>query len=459
MSPDTPTEKKVRRAPAVPSQTTQAFCAECGTKLAGAKFCPSCGTATVNGLADPTPDVIVLPDTVRSALPTQRATSPAIEQPTVPFQPGPAESLTFSLPEPRDVEPGPWSGAPTAYEPESKSRTTVIVALVSVIVLLLVAGGVALVLSTRGGSSKAPAVAPDRFPGQARSALEPVMAANATLTTAIAGLHGRSSASGARSAVTAATTAATTAQATLAGLIASTPADRAAAAASRAALTSELAWLTAASAVLSDPSSSQLSQLSSLGIDATAKLAALSSTVHGTSSTFPSSSTLVGYAGAQAKTAETKSTTTQFISSVGALITQSEPAFQQINQLFGQLTAVANGGGTDLTLAQLEQTISTVVANRTSLAASARAITASTPGQRRVRAALVAAMDASLGDDQAIDDCLNEENDGNIAFIFQGCLSSTTSSAADANSAKSHFWSTYNALRHTVGDQSTHASF
>jgi hypothetical protein len=148
-----------------------------------------------------------------------------------------------------------------------------------------------------------------------------------------------------------------------------------------------------------------------------------------------------------------------FVSQVSTLITQSEPAFKQINALFAQLTSVAQGEGTDLTLPQLEQTISSVVSNRSALAASARALPAPTSGARNVRTALVSAMDASLTDDNSIDNCLNEDNSGDLAFIFQGCLSSTASDATAATNAKDHFWSVYNALRHTIGEPATHASF
>jgi hypothetical protein len=168
---------------------------------------------------------------------------------------------------------------------------------------------------------------------------------------------------------------------------------------------------------------------------------------------------MVTYAAARSKAAQTLNDEKDFIGSVSGLLTQSAPAYNQINQLFNELSSAANGTGTDITVAQAEQTISTVVSNRQSLAASARGLNAPTPAARRVKTALVAAMDASLTDDQQIDNCLNQDNFGDVAFIFQGCLDSTSTASTTANTAKAHFWSVYNGLRHRVGLGQASGSF
>jgi hypothetical protein len=136
---------------------------------------------------------------------------------------------------------------------------------------------------------------------------------------------------------------------------------------------------------------------------------------------------------------------------VQALQDQSGPAYQQINQLFGQMQTAASGGTPSITLAQAEASITSVVSNRTSLAASARTLGAPTPLAASVRSALVAALDASLTNDQDINNCLNQANSGTVAIIFQGCLSATAANSNAATAAKQHFFTLYDQLRAEIG--------
>ena len=117
------------------------------------------------------------------------------------------------------------------------------------------------------------------------------------------------------------------------------------------------------------------------------------------------------------------------------------------------------GGTPDITLAQAEATINTVVANRTSLAASARTLNAPTPLAASVRDALVASYDDSLTNDQDINNCLNQANNGVFAIIFQGCLSSTAADSNASTAAKQHFFTLYNQLRQQIGQPATNQSF
>ncbi len=150
-------------------------------------------------------------------------------------------------------------------------------------------------------------------------------------------------------------------------------------------------------------------------------------------------------------TARPSKALTQFNGQVQSLLTQSGPAYQQINQLFGQLQIAANGGTPSITLAQAEATISSVISNRTALEASAQTLAAPTPLAASVRGALVSAMQASLTDDQAISTCLNEANNGTVAYIFQSCLSSTAPDSQAATAAKQHFQMLDNQLRQSIG--------
>ena len=137
---------------------------------------------------------------------------------------------------------------------------------------------------------------------------------------------------------------------------------------------------------------------------------------------FPSSNQIVIYASAANAAAAARSqaaavraqTTAPRPSSVtrfSLYSNQSASSFQSVNSFYQQLQAAAQGNGATITLAQAEQQISTIVANRTSLAAAAQAVNAPTPAASTVRDDLVAAFNASLRNDNDLDTCLNQAND------------------------------------------------
>jgi hypothetical protein len=202
-----------------------------------------------------------------------------------------------------------------------------------------------------------------------------------------------------------------------------------------------------------------VTQLDSLGADARSKLRAIDPQVPGASASLPGSAKLIGYAQARRRAVATTSALRRFSDPVRALLTQSGPAFTQINKLFGQMQIAASGGTPTITLAQAEAMLTAVVSNRTSLAASARSLDAPTPMAATVRADLVAAMDASLTNDQDISTCLNQANTGTVAYIFQSCLSSTSSGSTAATSAKQRFLAAYNALRRQIGQPAISVQF
>ena len=86
---------------------------------------------------------------------------------------------------------------------------------------------------------------------------------------------------------------------------------------------------------------------------------------------------------------------TQFSNQVMALLDQSTSSYQQVNSLYQQLNEVVNGGYTDLTIAQAEQDINGVIANRNSLTAAAQALAAPSPAAQTAQADLVKAFQDS----------------------------------------------------------------
>jgi hypothetical protein len=347
-------------------------------------------------------------------------------------------------------------------------RRRVLVGLVAAAIAAAVAAGVAVLLLA---GSPGPSYA-----SQARNALTPVLQANNQLTGMLDSLASGAATSGAKASLARTTLAVQAAQRTL-GALKPGSGDGQSASDVQAALTSELVWANAGTSVLDSSNSPMLSHLESLAVDTQTKLAAINALVPGASASFPGSSALLVYAqkqaaqkqaaqkqaarkqAAQKQHAATQSSLTQFSGQVQEQLAQSTPAFQQINELFGQLQTAASGGSPDISLAQAEATISNVISNRNSLAAAAGALTAPTPLAVSVRDALVAAYDASLTDDQDIETCLNQDNNGTVALIFQDCLTSTASDNDAATAAKQHFWTLYNQLRAQIGQPQTTQQF
>lgn len=379
------------------ARDTQSFCKDCGTALHGAKFCPECGTVTDNARLD--------------------AERPPAQRP----QPGRA--------------PG-W-------------RWLVAGGIGVLVVIALIA---ALILVRRGSTTGA------SYLPHARQVVRPVVEENRRLASTLNSLSPGGSASSAKTSVEVAIGATRSAQRTL-GTLSPGAANRPFAASVKAALASELSWLTAAATVLGNARSPMLTQLASLGADTQAKLQALDSRIPGASSSFPGSARLISYAHAKNQAASTQTALRQFSGQVQALLTQSGPAFRQINHLFAEMQTAASGGTPTISLAEAETILTGVISNRTALAASARTLNAPTPLAASVRAALVSAMDASLTNDRDISTCLNQANSGTVAFIFQSCLSSTATDSNAATSAKQQFLSLYNELRHQIGQPATGTQF
>jgi hypothetical protein len=307
-----------------------------------------------------------------------------------------------------------------------------------------------------GNSKQAPS-----YPTQAAQLVNPVLVDNAKVASAVQALAPGDNAQAAQGAVATAQDDTRVAQQSLA-LLKPSHSQAPLAAQINAALTSEATWLQTASSVLANPSSPLLSQLSGLGLDAQAKLQEMGASLSvGAGSTFPSSNQIVTYAAAAnaaaasraqaaAAQAQTTAAETQFSNQVLALLNQSSSSFQSVNSFYQQLQSAASGNGASITLAQAEQQISTIVANRTSLAAAAQALSAPTPAATTVRDDLVAAFNASLRNDTDLDNCLNQANNGTDAYIFQGCLNASSADSNTATNAKQTFLSAYNQLRATI---------
>ena len=334
-----------------------------------------------------------------------------------------------------------------------------------VVALVVVVGLVAAAVTLLGGSKRAPS-----YSAQASELVSPVLANNAKVDSALQALAPGGPARAAETAITGAQTATQVAQQSLALL----KANRSQAGLEGqvdAAMTSELSWLQTASSVLTNPSSPLLSQLSGLGVDAETKLQTMETGLSMTASpAFPSSNQIINYASAAnaaaaahaqaaAARAQTTAAETEFSSQVLALLNQSASSFQSVNAFYQQLQSAADGNGASITLAQAEQQIAGIVANRTALAAAAQAINAPTPAASNVRDELVAAFNASLRNDNDLDTCLNQANNGTDAYIFQGCLDASSSDSGAATAAKQTFLNDYNQLRARLGQTANTMQF
>ena len=427
------------------------FCGQCGKPVRDTPFCERCGAQVLaaggGGRDVPTPS---RDSTLRSA---ESAS-------WVPHEAGgrvlPGEPQA-SIDELMHTQWDQESPAVVGVTDHRGSKRAVQIG-VAVLALVLVVGAVIGAIAVLGGSKQQG----PSYPAQAGQLLGPVFAQNTTLASTVQALPPGGDAHAARTALASAADATQTAQHTVALL--KTPQSQAPFAAQiNAALTSEATWLQTATSVLANPASPLLSQLSGLGLDAQAKLHGLAAGLPVTvSAIFPSSNPIVAYASARtaataarahaaAARAKTAAALTQFSGQVRGLLTQSTPSFQQLNAFYQQLASAAAGAGTTITLAQAEQQISSIVANRTSLGASAQALAAPTPAAKTVRDDLVAAFAASLRDDTDLASCLNQANDGSEAYIFQSCLDASSADSAAATAAKHTFRTAYNQLRARIG--------
>ena len=436
------------------------FCRHCGNRLDGTPFCTHCGTQ------------------VRLAVPT-----------TPPLAGGSRGESAVSNGDPRQTpnnsfggDFGPtWeshaaggaSGQPTQAEQQLppyinsgtvRSRRAIQIGAAAT-AFVVVIGAAVLAFSLLGRSKHAPS-----YPTQASQLVSPVVADNAKIASVVQALAPGGNAQAAQAAVAAAQDATQVAQQSLA-LLKPSRSQAALAGQIDAALTSEATWLQTASSVLDNPSSPLLSQLSGLGVDAGTKLQQMDSALSvGDGANFPSSNQIVVYASAAnaaaaarsqaaAVRAQTTAAETQFSNQVLALLNQSASSFQSVNSFYQQLEAAAQGNGATITLAQAEQQISTIVANRSSLAAAAQAVNAPTPAASTVRDDLVAAFNASLQNDNDLDTCLNQANDGTDAYIFQGCLNASSTDSDAASAAKQTFLGAYNQLRARIGQSPVSMQF
>lgn len=235
---------------------TGVFCGACGLRLEGARFCTSCGK-----------------DSVIAAGPT-----------TLPF------TLTEADGPARPV----WAASAAVAPPAGRSRTGLVVAVIAVTVVLVLAGGggLSLALKSRLDATHRPG---QIFRQDVTAAMAPVSAAMATLAAQVTDLRAQTPPSGLRGSLRATIKAVRAAQLALAALRPSTAADRTLLAHARAALEAELAWLTAARAGLRHSGNGQLSQLSSLELEARSRLTTLAADAALPAPVFPRSAPLVRY--------------------------------------------------------------------------------------------------------------------------------------------------------------------
>jgi hypothetical protein len=259
------------------------FCAACGTGLADGRFCPGCGqpTGSENGpfprfeaagdaAATYAKGGAPLPATARQSLLTD------IE-----------ETARLSA---QSVAAG---GGFPARPSKPRSRWPVFAAGG----LLIVAIGVLAVILLTGGSSSGSESGSASYARQAAAAFQPLNSANQQLSTALAGLHGRSTA-GARAAVTQAQSATSAARGALAALPAPDASDQLPIQL-RQAFDREDAYLAAVSTALAHPSDPGVAQLPSLAGNLTSSLDAVGAPLAGAAQSVTGAEALAAWARGQ----------------------------------------------------------------------------------------------------------------------------------------------------------------
>jgi hypothetical protein len=275
------------------------FCAECGTGLYGAKFCPQCGTLT-----DDAP--------VMAGVSAANGRGHAATE--LRARPAPAILPKFALPPPQHRSPA--SPAAPESRPPSRPRPPMLRGLVG---LLLIAVAVVLVLSSGGGGPS--------YAKQAKAALRPVIGANQQLTASLSSLRSPSSAAGARSTVLSTLSAVQAAQRKLSTLKPGSGGERFATAA-QGALSSERSFLNAADTVLGNPSSPSVDNLATLGNGTNTELVALDVDVPGASASFTGGSAISTWAQRQTAVAS-KTALLRVFATDGVSLINRRPHFRR----------------------------------------------------------------------------------------------------------------------------------
>jgi hypothetical protein len=398
------------------------FCGNCGAQSDGQKFCTRCGKSTTSASSSER-------DLDTGQIPVTKAPPAQTLDDGVSSTSGPE----IRMPEKQK------GGATKFFFGDTRRRTITLVSAASLAIVIIV---VILLLTLGGGSPYQSQVAQD---------FSPIWRDNVKLTATVAALKPNGSTAALTSQLSQASQDVTAAKNQITGNPNGDP-NSGVGAQALAALRIEASWLQNATLTLGNPASSASSQLSSLGTQASSDLHQVASTLSVTTPVvFPSSAPILAWVQAQQATAANKAADTAFSNSVANLLNQSTATYQMVNDFYNQLQNVANGGSTYFTLAQAEQQISQIVANRTSLVASASALAATTPEAQNVQQLLVAAFNASLKDDTDLDTCLNQANYGSYAVIFQSCLTNSQADSSAATTAKQAFLQAFNQLRATIG--------
>jgi hypothetical protein len=148
-----------------------------------------------------------------------------------------------------------------------------------------------------------------------------------------------------------------------------------------------------------------------------------------------------------------------FVSQTEDLLGRSKASYDEVNDVFQRMQKVANGNSDAIEPDEARSKLSEVITNRESLKNDAGSLAAATSLAREVRSDLVAAFDASLVNDRAIETCLKTGESTGPGQLFSDCLSSTSSSSDTATRAKDTFRNSYNRLRDSIGLGSVNPSF
>lgn len=427
--------KSVMAGTHVPS--TAPFCGSCGSAVAGTRYCPNCGAPTAT--EQPT------------------AVTPTVTQldEVPPHVTAPIESLA---PRGRRFQPtgGHASQPPAAPPMGSSHRRWPVFAAVGALVAAAAAAAAILLLA---GSDQASPSA--QYHARLTSSLSPLVAANARLSEHLSALQPTAKTSGVARPVAQAVKALDQARGAVGATVAPRdPGSRSLQSETSSALDAESRWLEVVGRAAASPLGAQASALGSADTELSGTLRPLASSLPAFAAGPGHTDNLMRWISRRKAKARTASSLKGFAGSVGSLLTRSAPSYEEIQQVFSQMQAAANGDDTVLTPTEASSKLGDVISNRSALAAAARTLDPPTALGRQVRNKLATAFDLSLQNDRDIQKCLDEGRiDQNLAFIFQSCLDASGTSAGAATAAKQDFREAYNRMRHKLGMPATNPSF
>lgn len=149
----------------------------------------------------------------------------------------------------------------------------------------------------------------------------------------------------------------------------------------------------------------------------------------------------------------------RFNYAVVSILQQSATILPTLNYFYSQLQEAATYGDASISLYQAESDIQTIISSRQEMLRRTQLLISSNPATANIQVLLENAFNASLRNDLDLYSCLHQYSNGWSTYIAQSCLDASQPDNAAASNAKNAFKAAYNVLRSRLGLPMYNGSF